>query len=224
MIIGSGLIATAFQEFGSDELKNEFVVFASGVSDSCKTKDEDCLREEQLLQKTISDNSKQLIYFSSVLTTIVDSPYYNHKLKMEELIKSNSKEYLIFRIPQVIGNGGNNNTLFNFLKTSIINNKKIITNNYVTRSLIDVVDLVRIVDYCKQEQGLIYLSSIEKVKVLDLCYMIAKELNKTLIFEIDKYKDIANWNIENSWWIEDAIKSLNIPKIGYTRKLVRKYT
>ena len=30
-------------------------------------------------------------------------------------------------------------------------------------------------------------------------------------------------NIENSFWVEDAIKSLNITKTGYTRKLIKKY-
>ena len=41
--------------------------------------------------------------------------YYHHKENMETIIESSALNYIIFRLPQVVGNGGNKNNLINFL-------------------------------------------------------------------------------------------------------------
>ena len=41
-------------------------------------------------------------------------------------IKKNSKDYIIFRVPQIIGKGGNKSNLVNYLKQSLISGEEII--------------------------------------------------------------------------------------------------
>jgi hypothetical protein len=139
MIVGNGLLANGFIEESFDH-KN-FIVFVSGVSDSKKTNEEDFNREKTLLLKTISENKDlKLLYFSSILTGVQNNRYYQHKLEVEDMVKKNSKNYLIFRVPQIIGKGGNKTNLINYLKQSLINREEIIIFKNTYRSLIDVID------------------------------------------------------------------------------------
>ena len=52
MIIGNGLIASLFNEYD----KENVVFFASGVSNSSETRREEFLREENLIQKILSES------------------------------------------------------------------------------------------------------------------------------------------------------------------------
>ena len=106
MIIGNGLIANAFKNYCSDF--EDFVIFASGVSDSNEIDDAKFNRERELLINTIKQNpDKKIIYFTSVLTTTDENKYYNHKKEMAEIIINSKNEYIIYRVPQLIGKNGN---------------------------------------------------------------------------------------------------------------------
>jgi hypothetical protein len=78
MIIGNGLISSVF--LNSDENYDKYIIFASGVSNSKETDSEKFAREKNLLSTAIknNENNLKLIYFSSILSGIVDLPYYNH--------------------------------------------------------------------------------------------------------------------------------------------------
>lgn len=223
MIVGSGLISSAFLRLSSESLKNDFVIFASGVSNSSENDVDGYLREQKLLEEIIKDSETPIIYFSSVLASIVETPYYNHKLNMENILKNSSKEYLIFRIPQVVGFGGNKNTLLNFLKCSINTKQVIKTNKIVERAIVDVDDLVKIVDYCKSFLGTLTISKIEKIKVIDLCILIGDRLEKPPVLNILNSNQFEDWYLENSKEIDEAIKDLKIQVCGYTERLVEKY-
>lgn len=223
MIIGTGLLASAFEKSGSDELKNNYIVFASGVSNSSSNNVDDYIREKDLLNKIIEENKKPIIYFSSILTPIGNSPYYKHKLEMENIITTKCESYIIFRIPQIIGFGGNENTLFNYLKTSIASGKQIVTNMFIERALVDVDDLVSIVDYCKDEYGIIVLSKIEKLNVVDLCYKIGTVLGTLPNIKLDRNAKFDNWCDENSPIVDRSLVQLNIKQERYTERLIRKY-
>lgn len=222
MIVGNGLLANGFIEESFDHKK--FIVFVSGVSDSKKTNEEDFNREKTLLLKTILENKLlKLLYFSSILTGVQDNRYYQHKLEVEDIVKKNSKDYIIFRVPQIIGKGGNKSNLVNYLKQSLISGKEIIIFKNTYRSLIDVIDLVRIVNYCKDMVSCdtIYISNIEKIMVLDLLKNISIYLGVN-----PKYKLIEgsnNWSIKNSGIVNEAILKLKITTGGYTNKIIKKY-
>src|SRR5690606_10434611 len=96
MIVGNGLIASAFQ---SSPLKDDpnIVVFASGVSNSRETSKDEFLRERQLLLETINQG-KLILYFSTCSVydpSQKDAPYITHKLEMEDLVRQ-SNAYRIF--------------------------------------------------------------------------------------------------------------------------------
>ena len=136
MIVGKGLIASLFMQ----ENHEDILIFASGVSNSSETRAEEFLREKNLLERTIANNPDKLcVYFSTC--SIYDSsknnsPYVLHKLKMEEFVKENASKYLILRVSNAVGKGGNPNLLMNYLIRSVENNETINVHTKATRNLI----------------------------------------------------------------------------------------
>ncbi|MEY8758568.1 hypothetical protein [Chryseobacterium tongliaoense] len=141
MIIGSGLIANSLKNIDSEQ--NLF--FASGVSNSLETRSSEFEREFSLLKKNIEEHGdKKLIYFSTLSIhdqSKQDSHYVLHKKEIENYIKNNLSSYLILRIGNIVGKGGNPNTLFNFLKNQITNDLEFTVHNKARRLLIDIDDI-----------------------------------------------------------------------------------
>jgi UDP-2-acetamido-2,6-beta-L-arabino-hexul-4-ose reductase len=224
MVIGNGLISKSFKKlFNEDE---NVIIFASGVSDSQETNNDNFLRENKLLTETIKNNTgKQIIYFSSIIVDFKSNPYYNHKKEMENLIKKMSKNYLIFRIPQLIGIDGNKNNLINYLIEKIKNKEKIIIYRDCKRSIMDIEDIFKFVNYCinKITNKIIYVSGIEKIFIIDLSKKIAYHLNENIIMEIKKKKENNNWVKLKSEIFNDFINTSKIEPYGYTEKILKKY-
>jgi len=221
MIVGNGLLARGFID--NKENYPECVIFASGVSNSMESSELAFNRETELLKKTIADNpDKKIIYFSSILVDTLHNNYYEHKSNMEAIVKS-TNSYLIFRIPQVIGNGGNNNNLVNHIKNTIISYGEVKIYSGVERALVDIVDLERLVGYCKHlKNETICLSHIEKTSVFE----ITKKIGEILSIEPSVIYDTTidtNWQVENSDIINEAIKKLKINVDGYTGEIIKKY-
>ncbi|MGR3855007.1 MULTISPECIES: NAD-dependent epimerase/dehydratase family protein [Chryseobacterium] len=141
MIIGNGIIANAVKSYD----KENILFFASGVSNSLETRASEFEREFSLLKKIYEENKeKKLIYFSTL--SIHDqskqkSPYVIHKKEIENYIKTYSENYLILRIGNIVGKGGNPNTLFNFLKTQIIYSRTFALHTQARRLLLDIDDI-----------------------------------------------------------------------------------
>jgi len=148
MIIGNGMLARAFDGYRDHP---SIVVLASGVSDSTVTDVAQFEREQTLLVNTLDKQcNKKFVYFSTC--SIVDpelssSPYVHHKLKMEGLIQACCSSYLVFRFPQVVGHGGNKNTLTNRLYTSIRDKERFQLWRNACRYIIDVDDVSKIASY-----------------------------------------------------------------------------
>lgn len=145
MIIGSGLIANSLKNIDSED--NLF--FASGVSNSLETRSSEFEREFSLLKNILKNNNKKIVYFSTLSIndrSKQDSHYVLHKLAIEDYIKKHSTKYLILRIGNIVGKGGNPNTLFNYLKTQITNNNKFIVHSKARRLLIDMDDITRFLE------------------------------------------------------------------------------
>lgn len=147
MVIGNGLMAKTFSDYNT--LK-DIVVFASGVSNSTETNDSEFKRELDLLKHTIANYpDSKLIYFSTCSiadNAVKDRPYVLHKLKLENYIENHARNYLIFRISNVVGFQGNEHTIMNYLVDSVRNNKEISLWKYAERNLIDADDVKSIVD------------------------------------------------------------------------------
>src|SRR3990167_5051089 len=107
-IIGNGDIAQALQEVDKDLL-----FFASGVSNSQETREDEYEREVVLLMN--QDRSKHLVYFSSLAVFYSETRYTRHKLNIERLIKRFFSSYTIIRLGNITW-GTNPSTLINYLK------------------------------------------------------------------------------------------------------------
>lgn len=116
MIIGSGDIASVLQD------REGAVFFASGVSNSQCTYGNEFLREASLLVKTIKENKdKCLFYFSSLQLSVEGqkiTPYLDHKILMELLIKQHASNYNIIRIGNIPW-GTNPNTFMNYFRNCL---------------------------------------------------------------------------------------------------------
>ena len=145
MIIGNGLIASLFTDCNQENI----IFFASGVSNSLENKKEEFLREENLIRKTITENpNKIFIYFSTCSiydSSKAESQYVLHKLKMEQIITQLCSQYLILRLSNAVGNGGNPNLLINYLVRSVKNSETINVHTKATRNFIDTEDIKNIV-------------------------------------------------------------------------------
>ena len=189
MIIGKGLIANLFTEVDSDEV----VFFASGVSNSSEIRKEEFLREQILVEETINNHSKKIfIYFSTCSiydSSKYNSPYVLHKLHIEEVIKQNTSSYLILRVSNAVGVGGNPNLLMNYLSRQIMSNQELTVHQHATRNLIDVEDVKNIT--------LRYIASKDWNKIINVAYTDNFTIPEIInAFEVN-YNKIAQKNIQN---------------------------
>lgn len=141
MIIGKGLIAQSLEHIDTEN----HLFFASGVSNSLETRSSEFDREFSLLKESIEKYpQRRLVYFSTLSIndqSKQESPYVLHKLKLEEHIRNNTSSHLILRIGNIVGNGGNPNTLFNFLKTQISQGNTFTIHQHARRLLLDIDDV-----------------------------------------------------------------------------------
>lgn len=228
MVIGNGLIANLFKH---SRHKN-CIYFASGVSNSLEIRKEEFEREENLILETMNNNPELLfIYFSSCSiydSTKNESPYVLHKLKMEQLIKNTMKRWLILRISNAVGNGGNPNLLMNYLVRSVKNDEVINVHTKATRNLIDVKDIKSIcnnlIENNKENHilNIAYLdnySIIEIIEVMESYY--SKKIKVNLIKSGTSY-DINIHEIENYFYdnnLENKEKYLRLILNRYYNRL-----
>jgi nucleoside-diphosphate-sugar epimerase len=217
MIIGKGLIAKAFEKYNDD---NDIIIFSSGVSNSSETKESEFEREESLLKEHLLLN-KKLIYFStvSVIDGSLKSPYINHKIKMEKMISDNHSNYLIFRLPIVIGNNANKITFFNSLKDKINNGEELKVFS-VGRYLIDIDDLSETLPTLIDNYS-------ENNKTLNICFdnfSSVKEIIKRMEFYLNKnsekvYIDCDSNTIVDNYYFNNLFKKSN----DYNEIIFQKY-
>ncbi|AYZ14730.1 NAD(P)-dependent oxidoreductase [Chryseobacterium arthrosphaerae] len=145
MIIGNGILANAIRFYDREDV----IFFASGVSNSLEKNPAEFEREKSLLKSVMNQHpDKKLIYFSTC--SIYDasktaSPYVMHKLTIEKIIAEQHSNFIIFRVGNAVGRGGNPNTLINFLKSSILSENKLTIHNNARRILIGTDDIAAFV-------------------------------------------------------------------------------
>lgn len=147
MVIGNGMVAKRFESYKTND---QFLIFASGVSNSKHINPEAYERELTLLQSAIKDNQEKiLVYFSTC--SIYDpgeenSKYVLHKKHIEQLIQKKQKQFYIFRVSNLVGQSGNRNTVLNFYVYHILNGINFDLWTNATRNLIDIDDMYKIAD------------------------------------------------------------------------------
>jgi nucleoside-diphosphate-sugar epimerase len=224
MIIGNGMIANALKSIDSEDI----CFFASGVSTSSINNKEEFNRERKLLLDSLDkySNSKIIIYFSSCGVDFEETPYFEHKLNMERIVSKEAKEFYIFRLPQVVGRGGNIKTLFNHLIYQAKYNQSIEIWENVRRNLIDVDHIVDIIDEIIIKKNslntIINIASPYNVSILELVNAIELVLNRKINYTLShKGKAIdVNINFLSSLINLDLIFK---NQEDYLSNLIRKY-
>lgn len=107
MIVGDGNIAKVLKD------REGFLFFASGVSNSRCEDESEYKREENLL--LAQDQSKHIVYFSSLTIFSLNTRYLEHKRRMEKIVKNYFRHYTIIRIGNIEWDD-NPNTLINYLR------------------------------------------------------------------------------------------------------------
>src|SRR5665213_298101 len=142
MVIGNGMIANSFASYKNNE---GIIIFASGVSNSKDTVEENYQREFLLLKQTMQDYpEKILVYFSTCSIQDVDLaslPYVIHKKNMEEYISKNAAKYYLFRISNLAGVSNNPYTLLNYFIFNILNKHPFTVWTKASRNIIGIDDM-----------------------------------------------------------------------------------
>ncbi|MEO8770797.1 MAG: NAD-dependent epimerase/dehydratase family protein [Ferruginibacter sp.] len=226
MLVGNGMIAKAFKSY---DTKDDFVIFASGVSDSAHPAHPAFEREKQLLEDTIQNShGKMLVYFSTCSLydrSMQDAPYVKHKKNMEALIVKRQSDYTIFRLSNPVGNTNNKTTIVNFLVTHTLEKKHFNVWKNASRNIIDIDDMFMLCHEILQQD-----SSFNEI------VNIANPHNYTIPFIVETiekhFGTKANYTVTNNGdspqidvsAIEPLFKKFNI-NFGenYLTQLLQKY-
>jgi nucleoside-diphosphate-sugar epimerase len=226
MVIGSGMIANRFLNYKDD---NDFIIFASGVSNSKDTIEQNYLREFELLNQTIKHNpGKTLVYFSTCSiqdTDLASSPYVIHKKKIEEFIKQNTPNYYLFRVSNLAGISNNPYTLLNYFIFNILQDHPLTVWKNAYRNIIGIDDMYLVVNYFlhkkKNVNSIINIANPENYSVPYIIKCIEEHLNKKAI--CNEIKKGHNYKIDVSL-IEPVINKLGIQfNDNYLAALLKKY-
>lgn len=226
MVIGHGMIANRFMTYKNDK---DIIIFASGVSNSKETRQENYVREFELLKETIHNNkNKTIVYFSTCSIDDADltmSPYVIHKKNLEKFIRENSQSYYIFRVSNLAGVSNNPYTLLNYFILNILREHPLTVWKNAYRNIIGIDDMFAIAHYFLQEKKeintIINIANPQNYTVPYILKCIETHLNKKGIYnEIERGDDYKI----NTSTIEPVIKKLGIQfNDTYLSSLLKKY-
>jgi nucleoside-diphosphate-sugar epimerase len=115
-----------------------------------------------------------------------------NKIQIERLIKKKFKNYIILRLPQIIGKSKNKNTLINYFYFNIKNNKPLVLIKNFKRNVLDIDDilkLLKIIVYSKRTKNkVIILSNKYSVQPIDIVKIFEKKMNKIVNYKFKKIK------------------------------------
>jgi nucleoside-diphosphate-sugar epimerase len=215
MIVGNGMIANSFIDNRFNDLN--YIIFASGVSKSNEKNKFSYDREKKLLSNFIKYD-KKLVYFSTTLVNSnKNSEYVTHKLEVESFIEQNFSNYLILRIPNVIGHN-NKNQLFGFLYDSLINQKPITLFKNEYKWLMDVDDLYKVVNLLENfNKKKINIFFNNKILVENLLLLIEDSVQKKFKIKDIIHSDFINYS-DNSEFLsivgeKDSLFNIDVKKI-----------
>ena len=227
MIIGKGMVASALKEISGWD---DDVIFSSGVSNSGELDQHNYQREVELVKSYLTKvkHPASFVYFSTISIfdpSKAENAYIRHKLFIEDLIQNSSVNYLILRLPNLVGFSKNPNTLTNYFANSIRQNSTIILNAHAIRHLIDVADLSSILHSIKnkfgQDQIIVNVNTNSPLTARKIIAWIEVALKKNAI--IQKNLETEDLKICNENRFESSLNyQWNINE-DYHRKLFMKY-
>ncbi len=229
-IVGKGFIGKNFNKIKKELKKTNYIIYAAGISHS-KTKSKKELNRElnSFISFSKKNYFKKIIYISTadVTNNIVNkSLYVKNKIKIETLIKKKFKNYIILRLPQIIGKNRNMNTLINFFYFNIKKNKPLILIKNFKRNVLDIDDVLKvtkiIVKNKKLKNKIVTLSNKFSVQPIDIVRIFEKKMSKLVNYKFKKIrKQIWSLNHEkNAHYFKRANIRFNR---NYLSKAIDKY-
>jgi nucleoside-diphosphate-sugar epimerase len=220
-IIGSGFIATKFKKYLRFIKKNKVIVYAAGISNSLEMDKKNLEREILKFKDFTQKNKKKLIYISTY--SVNDNSrnnklYVKNKIKIEKIIKRDNDEYIIIRLPEIIGKTKNLNTLTNFFYNNIINNRPFKVFKNSRRNLLDIDDAIKnclkIIRKNKKKNRIINLLNKKFNTPLQIVTNLEKILQKKGVYKFNNNK-INKWSLKNNYFFHS--------KKNYLIKTLKKY-
>jgi nucleoside-diphosphate-sugar epimerase len=224
IIVGNGLLA---KEFSKNKTDDDVLIIASGVSNSKEIKEEEFVREENLIRDVLQMHKNLKIVFFSTCSIMQSekTPYILHKIKMEQLIRNLAMSHYIFRLPQAVGIVNNNTLVSNLVKNAYLNNRILIQND-AFRNPLDVEDISRIVlkvveTKIPPNRDFLNISPSNEIRVLD----IAEEIRSLLCSEskIILVPGGERYSIDNSDLKRYIDEKDRIFSEKYSVEVIRKY-
>ena len=206
-IVGSGFIAIRFKKYLKFIKKNKVIIYASGISNSLEMNKKNLQIEIARIRDFIQRNKKKLIYISTY--SVNDNSrknklYVKNKIKIEKIIKQKSKEYIIIRLPEIIGKNKNPNTLTNFFYNNIINDIPFKVFKNSRRNLLDVDDAmkncIKIIRKNKNNNEIINLLNKQFHTPFQIVRYLEKILKKKGTYKFYNTK-IKKWNLKNNYFV-----------------------
>lgn len=190
MIIGSGLLARAFQD--TFHAREDVCIYAAGVSNSGCSNPIEFVRERQrladTLQRTMSVDT--FVYFGTCSVADPDArntPYVQHKLAMEHMVVAHPRS-LILRLPQVAGNTPNPHTLLNFLYARISRSEVFDLWSKAKRNIIDVVDVAlitrQVVANSSMRNSIFNIANVVNYSMIDIVSVMESVVGKPAVYNV----------------------------------------
>ena len=229
---GSGFIAKNFKRIKLIKLK-KVVIYAAGVSNSKSKDKKKFLRERKKIQTFLNNHNKEHLFIYISTTSVLDNnlkkdKYTRNKIIIENLIKKSLNNFLILRLPQIVGKSNNPHTITNFIYKKILLGQKFKVWSNVKRNLIDIDDLIKIVKQIistKLKPGnvinILNPNSIYVEEIVNIMGDIVKKNPKYILLEY-KPKKKGNLKIQSSSKFNLNIKKYFKDK-NYFKKILEKY-
>jgi len=231
-VYGSGFIATKLKKIKIKK-KDNVIIYEAGVSHSKSNNKKIYLKEIQKLNFFLKNYNKKnlLIYISS--TSVLDrslkkNSYVKNKKKVEEIIKRKLDNYLILRLPQIVGKSNNPYTITNFIYKKIAKSQNFKVWSNVKRNLIDIDDIVKITKRLikkKLKYGkVLNIQNPKSTYVEDIALILSKILNKKAKYKLVKYKYTGSKNLKIKKNLNfNLIISKYFKSKFYTENILKKY-
>lgn len=205
MIVGSGLIATAFRK-RVELLPSDTTIYAAGVSNSSCGDPREFARERERLLAAIANTDERhpFVYFSTC--SVKDpasetSAYVLHKTAMEQEVRDKCPRHFIFRLPQLAGFTPNPHTLLNYLFSRIARSERFQIWSGAQRNIIDVDDVVRLAcDMMNRDAGsgeTLNIACTRNTSILDIVRTFEEVLGRRAVFDAVERGDSYPIDVEH---------------------------
>jgi nucleoside-diphosphate-sugar epimerase len=232
LVHGSGFIARNLKRIKLRKLK-KVVIYAAGVSNSKSKDKKKFLKERKKIQIFLNNHNTEYLFIYISTTSVLDNyvkkdKYTRNKIIIENLIKKSLNNFIILRLPQIVGKSNNSHTITNFIYKKILLEQRFKVWSNVKRNLIDIDDLIKIVKQIistKLKPGnVINILNPNSIYVEEIVKIMEEIVKKKPRYILVKYKPKMKENLK----IQSNSKfNLNIAKYfkdkNYFRKILKKY-